>query len=103
MFSSEIVTEVSDRRVLERIIETSDINLAQSVKEIAADVSYSGYANYEYLGKNNKIGYILDQNLRKDLKGKDIFLCPEGKKLKIHHIRQKDYPYRKFQTKIQDL
>jgi len=114
MLSSEVITEASDRNALELMVTTSEANLAQPVKEIACDAGYSSYDNYEYLEKNNKIGYIPDQNLREDLKGKgpyhrdrfrydlekDIFLCPEGKKLKLHHIRRKDYGYRKFQTKI---
>ena len=114
ILSSEVITQASDRKALELMVETSDANLAQPVKEVAADAGYSSYDNYEYLEKNNKIGYIPDQNLRKDLKGKgayhrdrfcydhkqDLFLCPEGKILKLHHIRRKDYPYRKFQTKI---
>jgi hypothetical protein len=66
------------------------------------------------LENNHKIGYIPDQNLRKDLKGKgpyhrdrfsydpekDTFLCPEGKIVKLYKIRRKDCPYRKFQMKI---
>jgi transposase len=114
MLSSEVITEASDRKALELMVETSDNNLAQPVKEIAADAGYSSYDNYEYLAKNNKIGYIPDQNFQKDLQGKgsyhrdrfcydpekDIFLCPEDKILKLHHIRRKDYGYRKFQTKI---
>jgi transposase len=96
------------------MVKTSDTNLAQPVKEITADAGYSSYDNYEYLAKNNKMGYIPDQNFQKDLQGKgsyprdrfcydpekDIFLYPEGKKLKLQHIRRKDYGYRKFQTKI---
>ena len=114
MLSSEVITEASDRKALELMVETSEANLAHPVEEVAADAGYSSYDNYEYLAKNNKTGYIPDQNLRKDLKGKgsyhrdrfhydkeqDIFLCPLGKKLKLHHIRRKDYGYRKFQTKI---
>jgi len=98
----------------EQMVETSEANLAQPVKEVAADAGYSSYDNYEYLGRNNKIGYIPNQNFRKDLKGKgpyhrdhfsydpekDIFLCPEGKVLKLYKIRRKDCPYRKFQMKI---
>ena len=114
MLSSEVITEASDRKALELMVTTSEANLAQSVKEIAADAGYSSYDNYEYLEKNKKIGYIPDQNLRKDLKGKgpyhrdrfsydpekDIFLCPEGKILKLYKIRRKNCPYRKFQMKI---
>jgi hypothetical protein len=98
MLSSEVITEASDRQALELMVETSDTNLAQPVKEIAADAGYSSYDNYEYLAKNNKIGYIPDQNFRKDLKkdqdpyhhthfpydqDQDLFLCPEGKILKL--------------------
>jgi transposase len=114
MLSSEVITEASDRNALELMVTTSEANLAQPVKEIACDAGYSSYDNYAYLEKNDKVGYIPDQYFRKDLKGKgpyhrdrfcydpekDIFLCPEGKKLKLHHIRRQDYPYRKFQTKI---
>ena len=114
MLSSEVITEASDRQALMQMIETSEANLAQSVKEVAADAGYSSYDNYEYLENNHKIGYIPDQNLRKDLKGKgpyhrdrfsydpekDTFLCPEGKILKLYKIRRKDCPYRKFQMKI---
>jgi transposase len=114
ILASEVITEPSDRKALELMVETSEANLAQPVKEIAADAGYSSYDNDEYLAKNNKMGYIPDQNLRKDLKGKgsyhrdrfrydpekDIFLCPEGKILKLYQIRRKDCAYRKFQTKI---
>jgi transposase len=115
MLSSEVITEASDRQALELMVKTSDTNLAQPVKEIAADAGYPSYDNYEYLEKNNKIGYIPDQNLRKDSKkekdpyphthfhydqDQDLFLCPEGKILKLYQIRRKDCGYRKFQTKI---
>jgi hypothetical protein len=114
MLSSEVITEASDRKALKLMVETSDANLAQPVEEIAADAGYSSYDNYEYLEDNNKIGYIPDQNLRKDLKDqdpyhhtqfhydqdRDLFLCPEGKILRLYKIRRKDCGYRKFQTKI---
>jgi len=47
MLSSEVITQASDRKVLERMVETSETNLAQPVKEVAADAGYSSYANYE--------------------------------------------------------
>jgi len=114
MLSSEVITQASDRKALELMVETSEANLAHPVEEIAADAGYSSYDNYEYLEKNNKTGYIPDQNFRKDLKDQnpyhhsqfhydqdsDLFLCPEGKILKLYQIRRKDCGYRKFQTKI---
>ncbi len=51
------------------------------------------------LGRGKGKGPYHRDRFRYDLE-KDIFLCPEGKKLKLHHIRRKDYGYRKFQTKI---
>ena len=67
ILSSEVITEASDRKALELMVKTSEANLAQSVEEVAADAGYSSYDNYEYLAKNNKVGYIPDQYLRKDL------------------------------------
>jgi len=99
MLSSEVITQASDRKALELMVKTSEANLAHPVKEIAADAGYSSYDNYEYLAKNNKMGYIPDQNLRKDSKkekdpyhhtkfhydqDQDLFLCPEGKILKLY-------------------
>jgi hypothetical protein len=49
MVSSEVITEASDRKALELIVETSDTNLAHPVEEITADAGYSSYDNYEYL------------------------------------------------------
>ncbi len=114
ILSSEVLTEASDRQALELMVESSEVNLGQPVKEIAADAGYSSYDNYEYLENNQKTGYLPDQNLRKDSKDKgpyhrdrffynpeeDHFLCPEGKILKLYKIRRKDCPYRKFQMKI---
>src|SRR5665648_855940 len=51
MLSSEVITQASDRKALELMVTTSEANLAQSVKEIAADAGYSSYDNYEYLAK----------------------------------------------------
>ena len=114
MLSSEVITQASDRKALELMVKTSDENLAHRVEEVAADAGYSSYDNYEYLKKNNKVGYIPDQNLRKDSKkdqdpyhhtqfhydqDQDLFLCPEGKILKLYKIRRKDCGYRKFQMK----
>jgi len=97
------------------MVETSDKNLKEPVKEIAADSGYSSYDNYEYLKKNKKIGYIPDKNFRKDLKGNkqpyrqdnfqydknnNKYICPEGKSLNLSKIRRKDCGYRKFQIKI---
>ena len=113
--SSEVITDSTDRKALELMVKTSDENLEEPIKEIAADSGYSSYDNYEYLGNNNKMGYIPDQNFRKDLKENkdpyhqdnfrykkrdDKYICPEGKILALYKTRRKDYGYRKFQIKV---
>ena len=60
MLASEVIPEASDRKALELMVKTTDANLVHPVEEIAADAGYSSYDNYEYLEKNNKIGYIPD-------------------------------------------
>jgi len=37
MLSSEVITQASDRKALELMVETSDENLAPCVEEVAAD------------------------------------------------------------------
>ena len=113
--SGEVITDAADCKMSKLMVETADKNLKEPAKEIAADSGYSSYDNYEYLRKNKKIGYIPDQNFRKDLKGNkqpyhqdnfqydknnDKYICPEGKILELYKERRKDYGYRKFQIKI---
>ena len=104
ILASEVIREPSDRQALSVMVEATDKNLGQPVKEVAADAGYSSYDNYEYLDKKRKIDYIPDQNFRKgnardnpyhqdhftyDSK-KNIFLCPEGKLLKLSKIRREE-------------
>lgn len=113
--SSEVIMDAGDRNALELMVETSDKNLNERVKEVAADSGYSSYDNYEYLANNEKIGYIPDQNFRQDSKDNkslyhqdnfhykketDKYVCPEGKILRLYKTRRKDYGYRKFQIKV---
>ncbi|KQC10532.1 MAG: hypothetical protein APR54_11900 [Candidatus Cloacimonas sp. SDB] len=111
ILANEVIREPSDRQALSIMVEATDKNLGQPIKGVAADAGYSSYDNYEYLEKNNKVGYIPDQYLRKGNDPyhqdhfvydpeKDIFLCPEGKMLKLYKIRREERSYRKFQSKI---
>jgi len=61
--SSEVIQDPNDRNALELMIETTEENIEEEVKELAADTGYSSYENYEYLSKKNKIGYIPDQEI----------------------------------------
>ena len=56
--SSEVITDAGDCQALELMVKTSDENLKESVKEVAADSGYSNYDNYEYLVKKDKVDYI---------------------------------------------
>ena len=113
--SSEVITNATDRKALELMIETSEENLAESIKEIAADSGYSSYDNYEYLDKKEKIGYIPDQYFRKDLRGDksiyhqdnfryeknfDRYICPEGKTLRLYKRRSHHHSKRKFNNAV---
>ena len=52
--SSEVITSPTDHRALELMVKSSDQNLREQVKEIAADSGYSSYDNYEYLEKKRQ-------------------------------------------------
>lgn len=115
IIAAEVITDPTDRNALELMVGTSDENLKEQIKEVVADSGYSSYDNYEYLVKNDKVGYIPDQDLRKDLtegkssyhqdnfrydKKHDTYMCLEGKMLRLFRIRRKDYGYREFHHKI---
>lgn len=112
---SEVMQEANDRTALETMIETTEEILGEPIKEIAADSGYSSYENYEYLSKNNKIGYIPDQSLAriktqeyaeysqenfKYDKANNVYICPEGKTLTPCKVRKTDSPYRKWRQTI---
>jgi len=63
--SSEVLTDPNDRYALERMVETTEENTEEEVREVGADRGYSGYENYEYLSKKGKIGYIPDPNMNR--------------------------------------
>jgi len=100
--AADVITDANDKQALKPMIEQSEDNLNTTIHDIAADAGYSSYDNYEDLSKNNKNGYIPDQDLsrlKNDKLGKyhheyftynqeqDIYICPEGQILTRH--RQK--------------
>jgi len=112
---SDVIIEANDRDALQPMVEVVEETLEEPIKEIAADSGYSSYDNYEYLAKNNKTGYIPDQNFKKAQKqqyhtyheenfkydrNKDSYLCPEGKALTPHKIRRSNTSYRKWRQTI---
>lgn len=112
--AAEVINEPNDREVLTDTLEQAEANIKEEIEEVMADAGYSSYDNYEYLEKRGKTGYIPDQYLEKKEQGeyekeknhyhtencdydkkKDIYLCPEGKKLKPYKGRHSNRGVRK--------
>ena len=115
IISSEVLNKANDRKALELMVETSEKNLGEEIKEVAADAGYSSYENYEYLESRKKCGYIPDQNMNKGTKKKrdryhyenfqydkkkDEYICPEGNKLTRYKMRRQVSQKRKWKQII---
>ena len=113
--SGEVLTDPNDRHALELMVETTEENTGEEVKEVGADKGYSGYENYEYLSKKNKIGYIPDPNMDRIVPGelskyhqdnfifdkeRDEYICPEGFRLSVYKVRRQDASYRRWRQVI---
>lgn len=112
---SEVIQDANDRTALEPMIKAAEQVLKEPVKEVAADSGYSSYDNYEYLSKNDKTGYVPDQNIAKIKtrednkycqenfkydKTNDVYVCPEGQTLSLCKARKTDAAYRKWRQTI---
>ena len=62
--AGEAVTEANDRNQLKPMIEKTELNTQEKVKEVGADSGYGSYANYEYLEERGIEGYIPDDHFR---------------------------------------
>jgi transposase len=113
--SSEVLTDPNDRYALERMVETTEENTGEEVKEVGADGGYSGYENYEYLSNRGKVGYIPDPNINRVSgqklnkyhqdhftydKERDEYRCPEGFRLRAYKVRRQDAGYRRWRQVI---
>lgn len=117
--AAEVINEANDRETLRGILEGAETNTGKEIKEVIADSGYASYDNYEYLQKRGKTGYIPDQYLKKIEqgeyqkethcyheenfvydKGKDIYICPEGKELRPYKRRHSDKGVRKRRQMI---
>lgn len=111
----DITQDANDRACLEPMVRATEEVLQEPVEEIAADSGYSSYDNYEYLSKNEKTGYIPDQNLNKIRRQEygryhqenflydeacDVYVCPEGQRLVPYKTRRKNAGYRKWRQTI---
>ncbi|WKZ19159.1 MAG: hypothetical protein QY310_01040 [Candidatus Jettenia sp. CY-1] len=82
------------------MIELTEANTQEKVKEAGADGGYGSYANYEYLEERGIEGYIPDDHFQQYKSGvyhkeenryhytnftydaaSDRYVCPEGKRL----------------------
>jgi len=112
---SEVITDANDRKALALMVETSEANISEAIREVTADTGYSSYENDAYLSKKNKIGYIPDQQMSRDnpeaqdpydqdqftyLKECDEYICPEGHRLGRVKVRRQDASYRKWRQVI---
>lgn len=114
ILAAEVINEANDRDALTGILEEAEANTGEEIEEVIADSGYSSYDNYEYLEGRGKTGYIPDQYLSKIEqgeyekeahryhqenfvydKGRDIYLCPEGRELRPYKRRHSDRGVRK--------
>ncbi|GJQ24516.1 MAG: hypothetical protein HBSAPP01_23060 [Candidatus Brocadia sapporoensis] len=62
--AAESVTEANDHDQLKPVIEQTESNTQERVKEAVADCGYGNYANYEYLEQKEIEGYVPDSNFQ---------------------------------------
>ena len=117
--AGEAVTEANDRNPLKPMIEQTESNTQEAVKETAADSGYGSYANYEYLEQNGIDGYIPDDHFQQYKSGEyqkeehryhysnftydalsNSYVCPEGKRLAYWKTRTNKTESRQWNHKV---
>ena len=117
--AGEAVTEANDRNQLKPMIEKTELNTQEKVKEVGADSGYGSYANYEYLEERGIEGYIPDDHFRQYKSGEyqkeenryhytnftydsasDSYVCPEGKRLVYWKTRTNKTDSRQWNHKV---
>ena len=89
-----VLTDANDKQALVPTLESTEKTLAETINDVAADSGYASFDNYEYLSKNDKTGYIPDQDLSRINRlekyhrenftydeQQDTYTCPQGQKL----------------------
>jgi len=119
ILAAEVINAPNDRGALKEIFEQAEANIGEAMEEVIADSGYSSYDNYEYLEERGKTGYIPDQYLNKIEKGeyrreenryhaenfiydkgKEIYICPQGRELRVYERRHSDKGERKWRQVI---
>lgn len=117
--AAEAVTDANDRNQLKPVIEQTESNTQEKVKEVAADCGYGSYANYEYLEQREIDGYVPDSNFQQYQSGEyekeehryhysnfkydatsDSYVCPEGKRLTYWKTRTNKTESRQWNHKV---
>ena len=63
--AGEAVTEANDRNQLKPMIEKTELNTQEKVKEVGADSGYGSYANYEYLEERGSFSAVQVRRISK--------------------------------------
>ena len=117
--AAEAVTDANDRNQLKPMIEQTESNTQEKVKEATADSGYGSYSNYEYLEQRGIEGYIPDDHFQQYKSGEyqkeenwyhysnftydsasDSYICPEGKRLKYLKTRTNKTEGRQWNHKV---
>lgn len=113
------VREANDRNQLKPMIEQTEVNTQEEVKEVAADSGYGSYANYEYLEGRGIEGHIPDDHFQQYKSGEyqkeenryhytnftydaasNSYVCPEGKRLEYRRTRTQKTARRQWNHKV---
>ncbi len=119
LVAAESVTDANDRNQLKPVIEQTESNTQEKVKEVAADCGYGSYAQYEYLEQRGIDGYVPDSNFQQYKSGayekeenryhytnfaydsaSDRYVCPEGKRLTYWKTRTNKTDSREWHHKV---
>jgi len=109
----------NDRNQLKPMMEQTESNTQEKVKEVAADCGYGSYANYEYLDQRGIDGYVPDDHFQQYKSGEcqkeehryhysnficdaasDRYVCSEEKRLTYGKIRIKKTDNRQCNHKV---
>jgi len=109
--SAEVTTEANDQNQLEPMIETTEKNTGEKVKEAKLDSGYASYENYKILKEKGIDGYVPDKQFYNDEKNNNKqepqekkyenrnfeynkklnkYVCPENKDLNFYRKSKKN-------------
>jgi len=117
IIAADAVNEAGDHNQLKPMIEQSESNSNEKVKESTADCGYGSYDTYEYLEEKRIDGYVPDLQFDKYKKGKfredryhysnfeydeeaNSYTCPEGKRLRYWKTRTNKTKKRQWNHKV---